>query len=259
MNTQHEVLTGARRVSIILTIVFLSIAAIIGIIALFTGTWSDLHTKILGTTLLAAALSVVLLVQLSIYDRVPKALFSITIILAVIAFIFSIVMMWYEWDWSSYNWPNQPAWYVLYEWLWRGIWLSWLFTAYFTHLSLLLIVKRNKKSVIQVVFWLTLLISTTIAGLVTALILTDGDFWFENLDRILGALLILWVLGTIVMPILGRVLRSADQATDALGSLALSQPLIDHLLAQASVRGLSVEQYLHTLSTTNHIGSGEQP
>ena len=259
MNTQREVLTGARRVSIILTIIFLSIAAIIGIIALLTGEWGTLQTKIIGTTLLAAALSIVLLVHLSIFEQIPKILFWFTLILGAISFVASIVMLWYEWNWSAYVWPNEPDWYQYYELLWKVIWLGWLYSAYLTHLNLLLIVKRTQNTVIQVVFWATMLVSTAIVVILSILIFTDGDFWFEGLDRILGTLLILWVLGTIVMPILGRVFQTRTQQPQRLGNLELPQELITHLHQQAAARGLSVEQYLHMVSTTNQLGNEPQP
>jgi hypothetical protein len=223
-------LTGARRVAIVFVIVSLSLAALVGIATLLTGEFGELQGKVMLTTLLTAGFAITSLCHLAVVGRSLRVVGFAGIGASALALIAGAVLVWRPWDNWSEGWESTlKAFAVL------GITAASLAQA-----NLLLLLAGRRKSVVRIGVFVTVGLIALLALLLFPPIITEGEIPGDNGDaywRFVGVVAILDVLGTIVIPVLGRVYRDGPRAI----TVRLTGEAAGVLAAVSAERGVSAE------------------
>src|SRR5690554_708999 len=85
---------GLRRAAIIAAIASLTIAALVGIVTILSGEWGETQSRIMGTTLIVGAFSIVALADLTVAGRRVRWVGWIGVLVAVVAAVTAILMVW---------------------------------------------------------------------------------------------------------------------------------------------------------------------
>jgi hypothetical protein len=184
--------TGLIRALLIALIVSLSLTAIMAIVVLVLGASIGIvEARILLTTLVLALFS---LTGLSASARFARGRFLAVGVagLAVsgLGVVLSLIVIWSD--------PGSEP-------LYRAMAIAIILAAGLAYASLLLFITPQTVAV-SVVLNATLAVLAVVAGMLIGLALSDFDLG-EGFFRTLGAIAILTVLGTLVTPLLNRVLR----------------------------------------------------
>jgi hypothetical protein len=221
-----SVVKGVRRAAIIAIIVSLVAAALLGIVALLSGEFGEVQGKVLLTTLTIAACSVRLVGFLGIAASGGAALCALVLIWA---------------DWST--WTDTEGW-------WKALGVLTVAAVSLAQANLLLLLVGRPQRLIRIALGVTLVALAIVAVMIVVPILTDGEVPGDDGDtywRVFGVLAILDALGTIALPILGLVLRTASGASApaAPEGLALQVPpdLAARIDAAAAASGVTPERY----------------
>lgn len=199
-------LMGFRRVAIVFIIVSLSIAALFGIVTLLTGEFGEVQGKVLLTTLLLAAFSITALCHLAVVGRTLRVVGYAGIVVSGIAFVLGAVLIWRSWD----SWDE--SWDVIL----RVFGVFAVLAVSFAHANLLLLLAERRNPVVRIGLFVTVGLIALLALLIILPIATNGDIPGDNgeaYSRLLGVVAILDVLGTIVLPVLGRFLHDGGPLT----------------------------------------------
>ena len=220
-----SVIRGVRRGAIVVVIVSLAIAAALGIMALLAAEFGETQSKVLLTTLVVAAFSITALCHLAIAGRTVRWVGYVGILASTAALVPAIVLIWadladVEGDWT------------------KALLTLTVLAVSLAQANLLLLLAGRRQPAVRAGLGLTLLFIVTIAVLLWLPILTDGDIPGDNEDywRAFGVIAILDVLGTIVLPILGLVLRTRRPASALV--LHLPSELAERLDAEAKSSGM---------------------
>ena len=203
MNT--STLKGARRATVIATIVAFGLSALIGIYALLSGDMNETVGKVLGTTAIVGLASVSILCHLAIVGRAIRVVGFVGIAASLVAFVTAMVMLWTSW---GDNWDAQAQWG-------KALLLSALLAGFLAQANLLLLLSTRQNRVIRITLQTTFIMIAAVYICVALLSLTDGriaEGWNEGFGRMLGVFAILDALGTVLSPVLGLVLRSKEPA-----------------------------------------------
>lgn len=198
-------LRGVRRVAIVFIIVSLSIAALFGIVTLLTGEFGEVQSKILLTTLLMAGFSITALCHLAVVGRALRVVGYVGIAVSALAFVTGAVLIWRDWS----NWSD--VWEVTL----KTFAVLAIAAASIAQANLLLLLGERRSPVIRIGLWVTVGLIALVALLIVLPIVTDGEIPGDEGDlywRVFGVFAILDVLGTIVLPVLGRVTREGATA-----------------------------------------------
>lgn len=240
-----SVVRGVRRAAIIAIIVSLAIAALLGIIALLSGEFGELQGRVLLTTLTVAAFGTTALCHLAVVTRAVRIVGFVGIGASVGAALCALVLIWYDWSADS-SWDSAEGW-------WKGLGVLAVVAVSLAQANLLLLLAARPQPLIRVALAVTLGAIALVAIAIIVPILTDGEIPGDQGEvywRITGVIGILDALGTIALPILGLVLRRADQpvaqapvAADAPAGLtiALDAALLARLDERAARDGVSRE------------------
>ncbi len=219
-------LTGVRRAAIVFVIVSLSLAALFGIVTLLTGQFGEVESKILLTTLLTAAFAITSLCHLAVVGRALRIVGFVGIAASVLALALGLALIWVSW--STWNGTTDV---VL-----RSFMVLAIVSGSLAQANLLLLLAARQQRIIRVGLIVTLGAIALLAALVSLSILTqgeipgdDGDFYW----RFVGVVAIVDVLGTIVLPVLGRVFRGVTSTV----TVRLEGEVAAALLEFASSRG----------------------
>lgn len=203
MNT--STLKGARRATVIATIVAFGLSALIGIYALLSGDMNETVGKVLGTTAIVGLASVSILCHLAIVGRAIRVVGFVGIAASLVAFAAAMVMIWTSW---GDNWDAQAQWG-------KALLLSALLAGFLAQANLLLLLSSRRNRIIRLTLQVTFVMIAAVYICVALLSLTDGriaEGWNEGFGRMLGVFAILDALGTVLSPVLGLVLRSKEPA-----------------------------------------------
>lgn len=236
-------LTGVRRTAVVFVIVSLSIAALLGIVTLFTGEFGDVQTKILLTTLLVAAFAITALCHLAVVGRSPRIVGYVGIGASVLALVLGLTLIWVSWD----NWNE------IFSGVAKSFGVLAIVAASLAQANLLLLLAARRQSAIRIGLYVTLGAIGLLALLLSLTIVTEGDIPGSDGDlywRFVGVIAILDVLGTIVLPVLGRVFRDGTAAV----TVRLEGDAAAELMAQASARGVTPAQVVEEL-----LAAGDPP
>jgi len=193
-------LKGVRRAAIIFIIVSLGIAALFGIVTLLTGEFGELQAKILLTTLLLAGFSITALCHLAVVGRALRLVGYAGILVSVLAFVAGAVLIWRPWE----NWNDG------WETTLKVFGVLAVLAASLAQANLLLLLGERRNPAVRIGLFVTVGLIALLAVLVILPIVTEGDIPGDDGEaywRGFGVVAILDVLGTIVLPVLGRFLR----------------------------------------------------
>lgn len=223
-------LKGVRRATVIVIIVAVSISAILGIVLLLTGGWGDLQGRVLATTFAIAVFAITALCHLAQADRPLRLVGFAGIAASVLALIPTLVIIWADSSTLSSE---------AYDWLWKAFAVLAILAGSLAQANLLLLLARRKQPVVRVVLAVALLFIAIVAIMVWVPILTDGRVPGDDGDwywRLFGVAAIIDVLCTIVLPVLGLVLKDARAGFVAL-TVQAPADLIARLDARAEAEG----------------------
>lgn len=211
---------GLRRAAIIGAIASLSIAAIVGIVMLLTGDWGETQARIMGTTLIVGAFSILALADLTVAGRRTRWVGWIGAVVAAATGALGILMVWGALD----DWMDAFTWFA------AGIVLS----IALAQSCMLLLLEQRRHGLFRIGLPLTLLFIGIVSIMLLIPILSDWEIPGAGYDdgywRVFGVSLILAVLGSVVLPVAGLIMRKAPTAA------GLSVPVPPELAAQVSAR-----------------------
>ncbi len=238
-----SVVRGVRRAAIIAIIGSLAIAALLGIIALLSGEFGVLQSRVLLTTLTIAGFGTTALCHLAVVTRSVRVVGFVGIGASLGAAICAFVLIWVDWD----------TWWEQTEWWWKSLAIFSIIAVSLAQANLLLLLAGRPQPLIRIALAVTLSAVAIVAVMVALPLLTNGDIPGDAGDsywRIFGVLTILDALGTIALPILGLVLRTSsashpDAATPSSPHLALELPpdLAARVDEAASRAGVAREEF----------------
>lgn len=229
-------LTGARRVAIVFVIVSLSLAALVGIVTLLTGEFGELQGKVMLTTLLTAGFAITSLCHLAVVGRSLRVVGFAGIGASALALIAGAVLIWRPWDNWNEGWESTLKAFVVLA----------ITAASLAQANLLLLLAGRRKSVVRIGVFVTVALIALLALLLFPPVITEGEIPGDNGDvywRFVGVVAILDVLGTIVIPVLGRVYRDGPRAI----SVRLTGETAAVLAAVSAERGVSAESVVAEL------------
>jgi uncharacterized membrane protein len=198
-------LTGFRRIAIVFIIVSLSIAALFGIVTLLTGEFGEIQGKILLTTLAMAGFSITALCHLAVVGRSLRIVGFVGIAVSALAFVTGAVLIWRDWS----NWSD------VWELTLKTFAVFAIAAVSIAHANLLLLLSGRRNQILRVTLWITVALIAVVAVLIIIPVVTEGEIPGDNGDaywRVFGVFAILDVLGTIVLPVVGRVTREGSTA-----------------------------------------------
>jgi hypothetical protein len=180
------------RVLLIVLIGSLSLTAIVGILVLLLGgSIGILELRVLLTTLVLALFSLTGLAASVRFARGQVVVLGgLGLAISGLGLLLSLIVIW-----------SDPEWEPVY----RGMAVAMILAAAIAYASLFLLI-TPRVSMVTVAMYVTLAALAVVAGMLIALALSDFDFG-QAFFRILGAVAILMVLGTLLAPLLNRVLR----------------------------------------------------
>lgn len=191
MDNEHHI----KKAFLISMIISLSISALIGIVIFLLGSFGEIQTRILLTTLTIGGFSLAGLCSAALYDKQRFTIFGLLgMIVAVLGFIVTTALIWEVLGLGN---------------VWRfGLTLI-LLSFTFSHVSLLLLIDTERSlvkfSLIGTMIFITLVALSLLA--VIWEIITFEQFYI----RLFGVFAILDVLGTIITPIIYKVTKMKPQ------------------------------------------------
>ncbi len=180
--------TNLKRVFLIAMVASLCLAGLAGIAVFLFGTFGEFEIRILFTTLFLGLYSLTSLCAAALLDRRRHhPLGYAGLIVSAAALVTAIDLLWISWGSQSTD-------------LLKSSGILGILALSLAHASLLLLAPA-RKTVGSVIRGLTLVTIGLLAGMLSSFILQDGEIQSDLFFRLLGALAILDVLGTVVTPV----------------------------------------------------------
>ena len=218
-----------RRVAIIVIIVSLSITALIGIATLITGSYGELQGKIMLTTLIIGATSVVALCDLAVLGRHVRVVGIAGLLAAAVALVTALIL----------TWGTDSSEAVV-----KTFALAAIAAASIAHASLLLLLSERRRTVVRSGLWITVALIALLLVLLCIAILSNGQAWGDAYAKLVGTVAILDVLGTIVVPVVSLFLKDdGAEPTGAALNLTVPPALAMRLSRAAQEAGTTAEQF----------------
>jgi hypothetical protein len=176
-------------------IISLCIGALIGIVIFLFGSFGEIEVKILGTTLIIGGYSLLGLCCSALYEKKHGNIFALLgIISALLGFIWFVGLIWSGYDFIDFDNTLELI-------------LTFIIVPVSLAQSSLILLINSDNKMGKMTVWATIffIIILTLMLLIAVwnIDFDFGDFYF----RLLGVVGILDVLGTIVSPILNKVLK----------------------------------------------------
>ncbi len=198
-----------RRVVVVVVIGSLSIAALLGIVALLgSGELGETEGRILLTTVIVGVESIAMLCYLSVAGRQTAVVGLVGGLASLVPFALAL---WLTWG------GNDP------EAVWRTFAIGATIAGTLAQASLLLALDRGHRTVLLVA---TLVTMTVVAAMIVDVVL-NGDQLGDLFWRLFGVVAILDVLGTVVLAALGASGRRRPDAEPDLLTSALETRVVD--------------------------------
>jgi hypothetical protein len=187
-----------KKYFLIALVVSLTISAIIGIFVFLLGNFGELEMRILLTTLSIVLFSLAALCDSALYDKGRfKAFAVVGIVIGAIAFFYSLGLIWEVFELDS-------------EWVWKTFITFIVISVMIAHISLMFLID-NRNTLVRISLWATILFTSTVALMILLGIYEVVEFE-EFYFRLFGVFVILDALGTLVTPILNKVVKSHEGA-----------------------------------------------
>ncbi|WP_286277058.1 hypothetical protein [Naasia aerilata] len=207
----------------------LVVAALLGILALFSGEFGETQGRVLLTTLLTGAVGIAALCHLAVAGRPVRIVGILGLAVTAIAFLLGLILIWNS---GSSDLSG----------LFRAFGIASILAVSFAQANLLLLLSGRRHTVLRAGLLVTLGLVALAAAMIVLPIATDGavpgDAAGDLYWRIFGAVAILDALGTVALPILGLFLR--DAVTGRV-TVTLTGATADRLRRYAAARNTSPE------------------
>lgn len=181
-----------------MVIVALSISALVGVFIVLVGSFGTIEGKILMTSLALSVSSLFGMSSGALWDKKKSPTGALGILSAIVLFIMNTYLIWV------------PDGYVHFD--FKIIITQWIITFALTHISLVLLPKVPSKKVL-LIQEITIILIAIAAGMLIIMIFTYAQPGYEGNEafwsmyfRVLGAMLIFNLLGTLTTPLLTKVL-----------------------------------------------------
>ena len=208
-----------RRIAIWVVVVSLSIAALTGISVILTGNGGVLEGRVMGTTGALGLFGVLVLCDLATLGKPFQWVGLIGIPVAAVAFVLWTMQTWDDGFWGS-------------EALWRTLWISTLFAFALAHAALIVQLIVRPQPVVRWVVAATLATIGIYAAMGAYAFVSPEFSPGEGYWRTLSVVSILCVLGTIVSPVVGAILKPRET-----GSVRVTVDLPADLVARIDAAG----------------------
>lgn len=233
--TVPPALRGARRLAVIVMIVGVAAAAAVGIFVVLTGDFDDTTAKILLTTAVVALFSATALCHLAVATRPVRFVGYIGLAASAVALLVALILTWVDWQ---ENWDLQGNWG-------KALGVAGLLALFLAQANLLLLLAGRRHPAVRWSLYVTFVAIAGVYGMLLAPILSDGEFppadFGETYWRIFGVVAILDALGTVVLPVLGSVLRGRESDTRRL-TVAIPLGVYAQLADEARSQGQRVDE-----------------
>ena len=153
-----SVVRGTRRAAIIAIVASLAIAALLGIIALLSGEFGSLQSKVLLTTLTIAAFGTTALCHLAVVTRSVRVVGFAGIAASLAAAICAFVLIWVDWS----------TWWEQTEWWWKSLGILSIVAVSLAQANLLLLLAGRAQPLIRVALAVTLAAVAIVAVMVAS-------------------------------------------------------------------------------------------
>src|SRR5699024_5066008 len=187
----NAVMTGARKIAVIIITICLGISALFGIGILFQGQWSDLQMKIIMTTLIFAVYSVIFLIIISFFERIGAFAFWLILLAGTVALVLILVNIWFV---IPDTWTADQR-VLYYDVTFKITMISSILTVYFLHTTLLFLMKIRSHPSIRTTMLLTFLFGTFIAVWLILVVFEIEAIVSDIMLRLVSASTILVMLG----------------------------------------------------------------
>ncbi|MEO7016338.1 MAG: hypothetical protein ABI130_02050 [Leifsonia sp.] len=232
-----------RRVAVIAVVASFSISALVGIVSLLSGSFGAVQGQILVTTAVVGTFSGLALCQLAAASTPFRVVGAVGLAASIVALLCALGLIWGQ---DTSGWAN----------VWRTYGVSSIVAFTAAQASLLLRLGRRRHPAVRGGLWATLATASLLALLLILPIVTSSGYP-SDYARWVGAVAILDVLGTIVVPVLGALLKDAPSSDRPVGSPAattsvilsvlLPQKLVSRLDAFAQHNGLTRESAIERI------------
>lgn len=186
---------GYRKICVSLLALSLVVSAAIAIWIFIFGSFGELQMRLLATTIGVSFYSLMMLCSLTLYEKKGYVIFSVAgVLVAVLGFAQLSGLIWGDMSVLSDTWR------------WQIMFIIMTFST--AHASLLLIAKTVRYITMSIQF-ATLVCIFVVALMLSNIVLSDsisqiGDSYY----RTLGTVAVLDVLGTLLLPILQKLMPS---------------------------------------------------
>jgi MFS family permease len=221
-----------RRIIVWVVVASFAIAAILGIAALLAPEFDETAWRVLSTTSVVGAFSVLVLCCASLLGRALRVFGLVGVAVSLITLVYAIWMIWWMPEWND-------GWYEWYRILGTGVAVSIAFAV----ASLLLLLADRRRAAVRIGLWITLGLFALVLAMVI-FVIWARDYDYEVVQRILGILSILAALGAIVVPVMSLLLKDDGAAVDPGHAPVVSAPVAERLRAEAARRGVTVDEFV---------------
>jgi len=226
----RAVLRGVRRTAVVVTIVALAVCAVLGIVLLLSG-WGETQGRVLGTAFAVALFATTSLCHLAQVGRPLRIVGFAGIVASALALVPALFLIWADW-WTLGGDAS--------AWAWKSLAVLGVLAGSLAQANLLLLLAGRHRAVVRGLLVGVLVVIAVVAVMIWLPVLSDGEIpGWEGGDwywRLFGTIVILDALGTIVLPVLGLVLKDARPGYAVL-TLQAPAELVARLDARAAATG----------------------
>ena len=177
----------------------LTATALVGIGAVLTGSFDETGHRVLGSTLLAGLYCVLCLADLTVLNSRFRAVGAVGIATATVSLAVGLSLIW----WTPDDFDGRL------EYSLRGFAICAVVAFAAAHAALLLRIDIRAQGSAAAVRTATLCAMSLVATLISATMISESIVEIDGYWRLLGVLAILDVLGTVALPVLARLERTA--------------------------------------------------
>jgi hypothetical protein len=223
-------LRGARRAAVVIIIVAVAICAVLGIFLLFSA-WSDTQIRVLATAGVVALFATTALCHLAQVGRPLRVVGFAGIVASLLALAAVVVVIWTDW----WTFGADAA-----GWIWKSAAVLAVLAGSLAQANLLLLLAGRHRKVVRALLLGMMVVIAIVAVMISLPVITDGQIpggdggdWYW---RLFGTIVILDALGTIVLPVLGLILKDARPGFAVL-TIQAPADLVARLDEQAAATG----------------------
>ncbi|GAA1522466.1 MFS family permease [Agromyces terreus] len=202
-------LRGYRRIAVIVLVVSLSITAVTGVVVLLSGEFDTLQSQVLTTTLLVATFSVVALCHLAVAGRPVRIVGYVGLAVSGLALVLGLISIWVPYETGLGDFLGFVG---------HAFGAAAIAALSLAQANLVLLLAGRRRTVIRAVLAVTLLAIAIVAVMLSLPLVSDWQIPGNHADeywRWFGVVAIVDAFGTVLLPVLGLLMREHATAATA--------------------------------------------